>query len=89
MADILHITSGDSAGESLTKAGLFGEVFVWHDILYEGPRNPGWPSEVRLGTRALFLGRYDPVGQDKRTGGPCTSARADRRPHRQIASMEK
>ena len=60
MADILHITSGDSAGGSLAKAGLFGEIFVWHDILYDGPRNPGWPNEDTLGARALFLGRYDP-----------------------------
>lgn len=41
MMDILHITSGDCAGGSLAKAGLPGEVFVWHDILYDGPRNPG------------------------------------------------
>ena len=37
MNDILHITSGDSVGGSLAKAGLAGEILVWHDILYEGP----------------------------------------------------
>lgn len=51
----LHITSGDIAGGSLAKAGLPGEVFVWHDILYDGSRNPGWPTEETLNARALFL----------------------------------
>lgn len=55
MNRILHITSGDCCGGSLAKAGLAGEVFVWHDILYEGPRNPGWPTEATLEARALFL----------------------------------
>lgn len=32
------MTSGDCAGELLEKSGLPGEVFVWHDILYDGPR---------------------------------------------------
>lgn len=32
---LLHITSGDIAGESLKRSGVDGEVFVWHDILYE------------------------------------------------------
>jgi hypothetical protein len=52
---MLHITSGDCCGGSLAKAGLPGEVFVWHDILYEGPRNPGWPTEATLEARARFL----------------------------------
>jgi len=55
MANTLHITSGDIAGGSLAKSGLPGEVFVWHDILYDGPRNPGWPNEDTLNARALFL----------------------------------
>jgi Domain of unknown function (DUF1835) len=55
MKRVLHITSGDVAGENLKKSGIFGEVFVWHDILYDGPRNPGWPEEDTLAARALFL----------------------------------
>ena len=55
MSDILHITSGDSAGGSLAKSGIPGEVFVWHDILYDGPRNPGWPDDDTLEARAEFL----------------------------------
>lgn len=53
----LHITSGDCCGASLAKAGLPGEVFVWHDVLYEGPRNEGWPTDTTLRVRALFLER--------------------------------
>ncbi|KAF0218962.1 MAG: hypothetical protein FD174_2478 [Geobacteraceae bacterium] len=55
MKRLLHITSGDMAGESLQKSGISGEVFVWHDILYDGPRNPGWPEEDTLHARARFL----------------------------------
>jgi len=55
ITDTLHITSGDIAGGSLAKAGLRGEVFVWHDILYDGSRNTGWPDEDTLNARAQFL----------------------------------
>jgi len=55
MKQILHITSGDIAGDSLRKSGIAGEVFVWHDILYDGPKNPGWPDEAALHARAQFL----------------------------------
>ena len=55
MEKILHITSGDIAGGKLAESGLPGEVFVWHDILYDGPRKPGWPDEDARQTRAVFL----------------------------------
>jgi hypothetical protein len=55
MNGTLHITSGDCAGERLEQSGLPGEVFVWHDILYDGPRCPGWPDEATLNARAVFL----------------------------------
>ena len=55
MNEILHITSGDIAGGSLAKSGISGEVFVWHDILYDGPRNPGWPGDDTLLSRAKFI----------------------------------
>ncbi len=61
-----HITSGDIAGASLAKAGLPGEIFVWHDILYDGPRRPGWPSENVLSARALFLEEFTAGGLDRR-----------------------
>ena len=51
----LHLTSGDIAGKNLQEAGLPGEVLVWHDILYDGPRRPGWPEEENLAARAEFV----------------------------------
>lgn len=65
MAGTLHITSGDRAGGSLAKAGLPGEVFVWHDVLYDGPRNPGWPNRDTLSARALFLEETTAGGLDR------------------------
>jgi hypothetical protein len=65
MRKVLHITSGDIAGGSLAKAGLPGEVFVWHDILYDGPRQPGWPSKNTLSARALFLEEFTAGGLDR------------------------
>ncbi|MFZ5812770.1 MAG: DUF1835 domain-containing protein [Thermodesulfobacteriota bacterium] len=65
MSGTIHITSGDIAGGSLAKAGLPGEVFVWRDILYDGPRRPGWPSESVLCARALFLEESTAGGLDR------------------------
>lgn len=55
MRKVLHITSGDMAGDSLAQAGLGGDILVWHDILYDGPREPGWPDEETFRARVLFL----------------------------------
>ena len=65
MTKVFHITSGDVAGGNLAKAGLPGEVFVWHDILYDGPRQPGWPGENTLRARALFLEEFTAGGLDR------------------------
>jgi hypothetical protein len=51
----LHITSGDNAGGTISKTGIDGDLFVWHDIMYTGPRNPGWPNADTLLARAAFL----------------------------------
>jgi hypothetical protein len=51
----LHITSGDISGGNLTKSGVPGEVLVWHDILYEEARKPGWPDRDGLRARTRFL----------------------------------
>ncbi len=61
MQTTLHITSGDMAGGLIEESGITGEVFVWHDILYTGPRSPGWPDESVLEARSVFL--------EKTTGG--------------------
>jgi hypothetical protein len=55
MGTVIHITSGDVAGGLLEKAGLPGQVLVWHDILYDGPRCPGWPDGRILDARAAFI----------------------------------
>jgi len=55
MSSTIHITSGDCAGGILAKSGVGGEVFVWHDILYDGPRKAGWPDDDTLRARARFL----------------------------------
>jgi hypothetical protein len=60
MENTLHITSGDCAGEALAKSGLPGKIFVWRDVLYDGPRNAGWPDEKTLHARAVFL--HDTTG---------------------------
>lgn len=65
MDSTLHITSGDSAGRSLADSGLPGEVFVWHDLMYDGPRNPGWPDEDTLNARAVFLEKATAGGLDR------------------------
>jgi hypothetical protein len=55
MEEVLHITNGDAAGHLLSAADLTGEVLVWRDILYDGPRTPGWPDDEALTRRAAFL----------------------------------
>ena len=65
MTTVIHITSGDIAGNRLAKAGLAGDVFVWHDILYDGPREPGWPTKSSLRSRALFLEASTAGGLDR------------------------
>ncbi|MHC4874210.1 MAG: DUF1835 domain-containing protein [Planctomycetota bacterium] len=65
MSNILHITSGDIVGGSLTKSGIPGEVFVWHDIMYEGPRNIGWPTGETLLARAAFIEETTGGGLDQ------------------------
>ena len=55
MSAPLHITSGDSSGDALAEAGLPGEILVWHDLLYDGPRTSGWPDCDTLQRRSLFI----------------------------------
>ena len=65
MSGTLHITSGDIAGGRLAKSGIEGEVFVWHDILYDGPRKPGWPDDAALNERARFLEEFTGGGLER------------------------
>jgi hypothetical protein len=65
MNQVLHITSGDIVGENLGKSGIAGEVLVWRDLLYDGPRNAGWPDEGTLAARARYLEEATGGGLDR------------------------
>ena len=68
MLGTLHITSGDCAGQLLSETEIAGEIFVWHDVLYEGPRKAaGRPDIDILNARADFLSDF--------TGGGLTTDR--------------
>jgi DNA-binding transcriptional MerR regulator len=51
---LLHITSGESAGNTLRQTALGGAVLPWQDTLHEGPI-PALPRKELLRTRARFL----------------------------------
>jgi hypothetical protein len=51
---LLHITNGDSAGNTLRQTALGGAVLPWQDVLHEGPV-PALPRHELLRTRAGFL----------------------------------
>jgi redox-sensitive transcriptional activator SoxR len=51
---LLHVTNGDSAGNTLRQTGLGGAVMSWNDVLHEGPvRAIARPKLLR--ERAAFL----------------------------------
>lgn len=51
---LLHVTNGDSAGNTLRQTGLGGAVLPWQDTLHEGPI-PALPRKELLRMRARFL----------------------------------
>jgi hypothetical protein len=51
---LLHVTNGESAGNTLRQTTLGGAVLSWQDVLHEGPV-PALPREKLLRTRARFL----------------------------------
>ena len=51
---LLHITNGESAGNTLRQTALGGAVLPWQDVLHEGPV-PALPRQKLLRTRARFL----------------------------------
>src|SRR5499433_1703811 len=50
----LHVTNGESAGNTLRQTSLGGAVLPWQDVLHEGPI-PAGPRQALLRTRAEFL----------------------------------
>jgi hypothetical protein len=51
---LLHITNGESAGNTLRQTTLGGAVLPWQDVLHEGPV-PALPRRELLHARARFL----------------------------------
>jgi DNA-binding transcriptional MerR regulator len=51
---LLHVTNGESAGNTLRQTSLGGAVLPWRDVLHEGPV-PALSRSVLLRTRAAFL----------------------------------
>ena len=51
---LLHVTNGESAGNTLRQTGLGGAVLAWQDVLHEGPV-PALPRRELLSLRAEFL----------------------------------
>jgi DNA-binding transcriptional MerR regulator len=51
---LLHITNGESAGNTLRQTTLGGAVLPWQDVLHDGPV-PAVPRQELLRTRARFL----------------------------------
>jgi DNA-binding transcriptional MerR regulator len=51
---LLHVTNGESAGNTLRQTALGGAVLPWQDALHEGPV-PATPRRQLLRTRARFL----------------------------------
>src|SRR5207249_9098749 len=52
--EILHVTNGESSGNTLRQTALGGAVLPWQDVLTEGPVPALSPGELRA-VRAGFL----------------------------------
>ncbi len=50
----LHVTNGESCGNTLRQSSVGGAVLCWQDVLTEGPVPAGSPRELRA-VRARFL----------------------------------
>jgi DNA-binding transcriptional MerR regulator len=56
LGPLLHVTNGESAGNTLRRTGLGGAVLSWQDVLHEGPVPEVPPAELRK-IRARFLSK--------------------------------
>ena len=65
MPNILHITNGDSAANTMSAGGIPGEILSWRDVLHEGPV----PAELDLdglsAVRADWLTEQDLGGREE------------------------
>jgi DNA-binding transcriptional MerR regulator len=72
---VLHVTNGESAGNTLRRTSLGGAVLPWQDVLHEGPIPVGSRKEL-LRTRAAF---FSECGWGSRAGILSTLEERDRR----------
>src|SRR5262249_13937221 len=61
-ASLLHVTNGESAGNTLRQTALGGAVLPWQDVLHEGPV-PAQPRRELLRARARFLAERGSGGE--------------------------
>ena len=54
LGPLLHVTNGESAGNTIRQTALGGAVLSWQDVLHEGPVPDVSPAELRA-VRARFL----------------------------------
>ena len=52
---MLHITNGDSAGQTIQQTALPGDVLAWRDILHEGPVPAALPLVELSRVRARYI----------------------------------
>lgn len=52
---MLHITNGDSVGNTLVRTGLPGDIIAWRDILHDGPVPAGLSLAELRPLRARFI----------------------------------
>ena len=71
---LLHVTNGESAGNTLRQTGLGGAVLPWQDVLHEGPVPDVARAEL-LRVRAAFL---SDCGWGRRTAMQSSLERRDR-----------
>jgi redox-sensitive transcriptional activator SoxR len=71
---LLHVTNGESAGNTLRHTSLGGAVLPWNDVLHEGPV-PAVPRSELLRLRAEFLSE---CGWGSRTAIRSSLERRDR-----------
>ncbi len=60
---ILHVTNGDVAADSLAQTGLEGDILPWRDVLHDGPVRPDADRRAFAEERVAFLA-------DRRWGTP-------------------
>jgi hypothetical protein len=64
---LLHVTSGDSAGNTLRQTTIGGAVLPWRDVLHEGPVPAGSRASLRA-ARAAFLSAWGWGGKSAISG---------------------